>query len=103
MMRGDPDGAPTTRIEGGPASPVWPPLRIVAHEDDDRRVGMWTSENRMSTFPQRITYVELAFGGRFIEGTESTEAKRRRGRTIRIKAARAPASSGRWAGWRFGI
>jgi len=71
-------GSSTTRIEGGPASPVWPPPRIVAHEDDDRRVEMWTSENRMSTFPQRITYVELAFGGRFIEETESTETKRRR-------------------------
>jgi hypothetical protein len=55
---------------------------------------MWTSDNRMSTFPQRITYVELAFGGRFIEETEPTENERRRRCRSKQRSGVTPAVAG---------
>src|SRR3954451_13370015 len=78
MMRGGPDGPPTTRMEGGPASALGPQTRLVTRGRDD---GVWKCGPPKNGGPHShnaSTRRSLTRDSRFIEETESTEAKRRR-------------------------
>ena len=76
-MRGGPQGAPTTRIEGGPAS-AHGPTRASWLTDERRACGNVDRPKAAAHIPTTHLRMELDSNSRFIEETESTETKRRR-------------------------